>query len=118
MPKYKIQLKQGKNTKVAHGEFKSVSSVLTHYETISTMKVTEILKVEYEDNKIPPIDDYQYSTLYKAYIKNEDSRKSKQVIFHNIKPTVSEADISASIKANMEIDSLKVDGVLCSLFKD
>ena len=118
MPKYKIQLKQGKNTKTAHGEFKSQSHALAHYNLISTMKVAEISKIVYEDETTPPIDDYNYSSLYKSYIKNLDTRKSKQVIFHNLKNTASEQDIATSIKLNMEIDTSKVDSVVCALFKD
>lgn len=118
MPKYKIQLKQGKNTKVAHGEFKSVSHALNHYNTISTMKVSEISKIEFEDGTTPPIDDYNYSSLYKAYMKDTSSRKSKQVIFHNIKPSINEQELANSIKLNMEIDNQSVDAVSCSLFKD
>ena len=48
MPKYRIQLKRGKRTIVENQEFKSVSHALDFYQQLSTMKVTEILKVEYE----------------------------------------------------------------------
>ena len=117
MSKYKIQLKQGKRTLVAHGEFKSVQHALNHYNTISTMKVSEILKVEYEDSTTPPIDDFNYQSLFKGFIKNNTSRKTKQVIFHNIKNTKNENDIYISCTANMEIDSLNVDSVTATLFK-
>lgn len=117
MPKYKIQLKQGKRTLVDYGEFKSVNHALAHYNLISTMKVSEILKVEYEDLKTPPIDDYNYRSLFKGMIKNNTSRKVKQVIFHNIKMGKSENDIYNSCITNMEIDSLAVDSVTASLFK-
>jgi hypothetical protein len=117
MPKYKIQLKQGKRTLVDYGEFKSVASVLAHYEAISTMKVTEILRVEYESDSNIPIDDFNYQSLFKGIIKNNDSRKSKQVIFHNIKNSIGENDIYNSCKQNMEIDSLRVDEITATLFK-
>ena len=117
MPKYKIQLKQGKRTIVAHGEFKSVQAALNHYNTISTMKVSEILRIEYADTKLPPIDDYNYRSQFKGIIKNNDSRTSKQVIFNNIKMNINENDIYNSCIANMEIESRTIDTMSCILFK-
>jgi len=117
MPKYKIQLKQGKRTIVAHGEFKNIEAVLNHYNRISTMKVSEILKIEYEDLKTPPIDDFNYRSQFKGIIKNKDRRISKQVIFNNIKLSINESDIYNSCLNNMEIENSKVDGISCVLFK-
>jgi len=117
MPKYKIQLKQGKRTIVSHGEFKSVQFALDHYNAISTMKVSEILKIEYEDLTTPPIDDFSYRSQFKGIIKNEDKRISKQVIFNNIKLSINESDIYRSCLNNMEIENSKVDGISCVLFK-
>ncbi len=117
MPKYKIQLKQGKRTVVAHGEFKSVASVLAHYNHISTMKVTEILRIEYEDESQPPIDDFNYRSLFKGILKNDATRKSKQVIFNNIKMTINEREVIDSCKMHMEINSYMVDSAIISLFK-
>jgi len=117
MPKYKIQLKQGKRTIVSHGEFKSIQAVLNHYNTISTMKVTEILKIEYEDTKTPPIDDFNYRSQFKGIIKSNDNRISKQVVFNNIKLNITEQDIYNSCISNMEIDNHNVDGISCILFK-
>ncbi|WP_324171717.1 hypothetical protein [Sulfurimonas sp.] len=117
MPNYKIQLKQGKRTIVAHGEFKNLQAVKTHYKTISTMKVSEILKVEYEDKTTPPIDDYNYMSQFKAFVKNEDTRKSRQVIFNNLKVTLSDSQLYDSIKQNMEIQGLRVDSITTVLYK-
>lgn len=117
MPKYKIQLKQGKRTLVEHGEFKNVASVLAHFNRISTMQVCEILKIEYEDESIPPIDDFNYRSLFKGILKNNDTRQSKQVIFHNIKMNINENDIYNSCIQNMEINNGHVDSVISSLFK-
>lgn len=117
MPKYKIQLKQGKRTLVAHGEFKSVNAILDLYNNISTMKVTEILKIEYEDTTRPPIDDFNYYSQFKGIIKNKANRKSKQVIFNNIKLGTDEDKIFNSVISNMEIDGSTVDSCFCSLFK-
>lgn len=118
MPKYRIQLKQGKRTIVEHGEFKSVASALDFYQTLSTMKVTEILKIEYEaSSDIVPIDDMVYNSLFKGFIKNETTRTSRQVIFHNIKLSKDENDIYQKIKECMDIGGLHVDSIYCSLFK-
>lgn len=118
MPKYKIQLKQGKRTIVEHGEFKSLSHALDFFNTLTTMKVTEILKIEYEAlDDIVPIDDMVYKSLFKGFIKNETSRLSRQIILHNIKLTKNEDDIYVKIKECMDIGGLSVDNIYCSLFK-
>jgi len=117
MPKYKIQLKQGKRTLVDYGEFKSVSHVLEHYRTLTTMQVSEICRVEFEDESTPPVDDFNYYSLFKGIIKNKESRKAKQVIFHNIKKTKGENDIYNSCMQNMEIDGMNVDEIIATLFK-
>ena len=78
MPKYKIQLKQGKRTVTAHGEFKSVQHLLAHYTKISTMKVTEVLRIEYQDETTPPIDDFNYRSQFKGFLKNDNTRQSKR----------------------------------------
>lgn len=118
MPKYRIQLKQGKRTIVENQEFKSVTHALDFYNNISTMKVTEILKIEYEDEvSTIPLDDFNYKSLFKGFIKNDASKCSRQVILHNIKNTKSDLDVFDAIKLNMDIGSLSVDSVYCSLFK-
>ena len=118
MPKYRIQLKQGKRTIVEHGEFKSVASALDFYQSLSTMKVTEILRIEYEaTDDIIPIDDMNYNSLFKGFVKNDSSKASRQVILHNIKLTKSSDDVFLKIKECMDIGGLNVDSVYCSLFK-
>ncbi len=118
MPKYRIQLKQGKRTIVEHGEFKSVTHALDFYNTLSTMKVTEILKIEYEaPEAIIPVDDMVYNSLFKGFIKNEETKTSRQIVVHNVKLTKSENDIYAKVKECMDIGSMSVDSIYCSLFK-
>lgn len=117
MPKYRIQLKQGKRTIVEHAEFKSVTHALDFYNTLSTMQVSEILKVEYENDTIPPIDDMNYFSLFKSMIKNEESKLSRQLILHNIKLTKNENEIFMKIKECCDIGGLNVDSIYCSLFK-
>lgn len=118
MPKYKIQLKQGSRTIVEHGEFKSVSHALDFYTTLSTMKVTEILRIEYEaPTAIIPIDDMVYYSLFKGFIKNDAINTTRQIILHNIKLTKSENDIYLKVKECMDIATLNIDSIYCSLFK-
>jgi len=118
MPKYRIQLKQGKRTIVEHGEFKSVTHALDFYNTLSTMKVTEILRVEYEATaSTVPIDDMVYFSLFKGFIKNDTSKMSRQIVVHNVKLSKNENDIYQKVIECMDIDNMHVDSIYCSLFK-
>jgi len=118
MPKYKVQLKQGKRTIVEHIEAKSLEAVQSFYSTLSTMKLTEVLKIEFQDTTTPPIDDYNYQSLFKGYVRNKDTRKSKQIILHNLKSSVNEQDIYTACQNHLEIDGVSIDSVALSLFKD
>ena len=118
MSVYKVQLKQGSRTLVEYIEASSVSDVQAFYSTVTTMKLTEVLKVEYQasDNSIP-IDDFNYNRLYKAFIKDTSTGKSRQVILHHLKKSLNENEIADYIKAYMKIDGVAVDSVYCSLMK-
>ncbi len=119
MSRYRVQLKQGSKTLVERIEASSVSVVQDFYDSFCTMKVTEILKIEYEassDANIP-IDDFNYISLYKAMIKNTDTNKSKQVVFHHLKNSINENEMAGLIQSNLEIDGFNVDSVYCSLLK-
>jgi len=118
MPKYRVQLKQGKRTVVEHIEAKSVDAVINFYNTLTTMKLTEILKIEFQDTTTPPIDDYNYQSLFKGFVKNSDTRQVKQIILHNVKPTVDEDAIYSACIANLEINGTNIDSVTATLFKD
>lgn len=118
MPKYRIQLKQGSNTKTVNGEFKSVAAVLDFFQTLTTMQVTEVLKIEYEDETLPPVDDMAYYPVCKAFIANSDSRKSLQFYFQNVKLNKNETDVILKLQQCMEIDNLVVDSVRSVLFKE
>jgi hypothetical protein len=117
MAVFRVQLKQGSRTIVEHIEAKNYQNVLNFYNSVSTMKVSEILEVKYSDKTIPPIDDFNYKKLYKGFIRNNDTHISRQVIIHNIKKSISENDISNYIKQYLSIDNKKIDSVLVSLFK-
>lgn len=118
MPKYRVQLKQGSRTIVNHIEAKSVQAVLDLFNSLTTMKVSEVLKIEFSDDTLPPIDDMVYYPLVKFMAKNDTSRKTHQVTLHNVKMTKNEAEIDLKIKECLEIDTLKVDSTYCGLFKN
>lgn len=116
MPKYRVQLKQGSRTIVNHIEAKSVGAVLTFYKTLTTMKVSEILKVEYEDDTIPPVDDMLYHPLFKGIMKT-DTRMAKQIIINNLKLSKNEKDIALACVQNLEIEGQNIDSLYSALFK-
>lgn len=118
MPKYRVQLKQGSNTKTAHIEAKSVQSVLDFYQSLTTMQVTEILKLEYSDETLPPVDDMAYYPVVKMFIANDDSRKSVQFYFQNMKLNKNEEDVVLKAKQCLEIDNLNIDSIRSLLIKD
>jgi len=117
MPMYRVQLKQGSRTIVNHLEADSWEDILSFYNAVSTMKVTEILEVKYSDDNQPPIDDFNYKRLFKGIIRNEDLKISRQIILHNIKKSISVDELSNYIKSYLKIRGKKVDGVLTTLFK-
>ena len=118
MPLYRIQLKQGKRTVVEYVEGKSVTALLTFFEYITTMKVTEILRVEYSapEDTIIPIDDFVYDGLFKVFVKN-DQRSSKQFIFHNIKKTVNDTELFAKMVECLEVGNLPITSCFSPLRK-
>lgn len=118
MPKYRVQLKQGSRTIVNHIEAKSVPAVLAFFNYLSTMQVTEILKVEYTNDHIQPVDDMQYFPLVKFMARNENTRKTMQVVLHNIKLTRDSKEIDMAIREHLEIDGLKIDSTYTGLFKE
>ncbi len=116
MPLYKVQLKQGRRTITNQIEAKSVNDVVQFFETLTTMKVTEVLRVEYVNDTQPPIDDFNYYSLYKGIIKNS-SRMSKQIVLNNVRLTKSEDDIYQSCFTHLEIDGTNIKTMYSSLFK-
>ena len=116
---YKVQLKQGSRTIIEHVEATGTAPILNFYNTVSTMKVTEILKIEYQasDNVIP-IDDFVYTKLYKGFVKNMETNVGTQYIVHNVKLTVNENEVASAIMANFKINGTAIDSVYCSLMKD
>lgn len=118
MPKYRVQLKQGSRTIVNQVEAASVAAVLNLFNSLTTMQVSEILKIEFSDDTLPPVDDMVYYPLVKFMARNEATRKSHQIILHNIKMTKNTDEIDLKIKECLEIDTLKIDSTYCGLFKN
>lgn len=116
MPKYRVQLKQGSRTIVNQIEAKDMTSVLAFYNAISTMKVTEVLKIEYENDTTPPVDDFLYHPLFKGIMKT-DTRLCKQIIVNNVKLGVTEKDIALACQQFLEINGIHVDSLYSALFK-
>lgn len=118
MPKYRVQLKQASRTIVNQVEAKNVQAVLDFFNTVTTMQVSEVLKIEFSDNTLPPVDDMAYFPLVKFMARNEASRKAHQITIHNVKLTKNEVDIDTMIKQCFEIDNLIIDSTYCGLFKN
>jgi hypothetical protein len=119
MPLYRVQLKQGKRTLVEHIEAKNLTSLLAFYDYITTMKVSEVLKVEYlAPTDIIPIDDFVYNSLFKTFAKSSLSSKSKQFIFHNIKKTVNENELASKIIECLEVDNEPIGSIFATLMKE
>jgi hypothetical protein len=120
MPKYQVQLKQGKNVKVVNVEGKSVPHVLAFFEFVSTMKVTEIRHVVYSapEDTVIPVDDFNYFSYFKAFVKNDDLRISHDYLLNNIKKTRSEKEIFAKMIECFEIDNLPIQSIYSPLFKE
>ena len=116
MPLYRVQLKQGRRTITNHIEAKSVASCLAFFNENTTMQVSEILEVKYYDETLPPIDDFNYFSIYKGILKN-DMRMSKQILLNNVKLSRSELDIALSAKTHLEIGGLSVSSSMTALFK-
>ena len=116
MPNYKVQMKQGSSTVVNYYEAKSVNELLTFRQSITTMRVSEILKVEYSDDEKPPIDDFNYCSLYKGYVRSANNLSS-QIVIQNVKKTVNEKKIAELCKLHLELKGAKIGSIHSSLFK-
>lgn len=114
---FRVQLKQGSRTIVNHLEADTWEDILAFYNSVSTMKVSEILEVRYSNDSQPPVDDFNYKRLFKGIIRNEENHKSKQIILHNIKMSINSKDLAGYIKQYLRIAGSRVDGVLTTLFK-
>lgn len=117
MPKYRVQLKQGSRTIVNQVEAKSVADCLALFNELTTMKVSEILEVKYTDDTKPPIDDFNYWSIYKGFISSRSQRMSHQVLLNNVKLSKDEDSIATSLMAHLEVNGFHVDSVRVGLLK-
>lgn len=116
MPRYRVQLKQGSRTITNHIEAKSVTACLAFFDVITTMKVSEILKIEFTDGTHSPIDDFNYFSVYKGFVKNNIGA-SKQIVINNVKLTKNETDIAMACKEYLDVGGVSVQSITASLFK-
>lgn len=116
MPLYRVQLKQGRRTITNHIEAKSVASCLAFFNEITTMQVSEILKVEYTDETLPSIDDFNYFSIFKGILKN-NTKMSKQIVINNVKLSKNENDIALACKTHLEVGTASIDSLVSTLFK-
>lgn len=116
MPIYRVQLKQGRRTITNQVEAKSVASCLAFFNEITTMKVSEILEVRYTDDTHSPIDDFNYFSIFKGFIKNSVGM-ARQVIINNVKLSKNETDIALACKTHLDVGGVSVDSITCGLFK-
>lgn len=117
MPLYRVKLQQGKRTLTEHIEAKSLSDLLAFFDYVSTMKVAEVLKVEYTNpSSVIPVDDFNYHSLFKTFAKTSTGM-SKQFIFHNIKKTVNENEMYAKMIQHLEVGNQPIDSIFCALYK-
>lgn len=116
MPLYRVQLKQGRRTITNHIEAKSVTACLDFFNSITTMQVSEILKIEYFNESIPPVDDFGYFSVFKGILKNS-TRMSKQIVINNVKLTKNENDIFLACETHLDVGGQSVQSITSSLFK-
>lgn len=118
MPLFKITQQQGNRVITSQLEAKSLSDLQAFLTAVSTAKIKYIYEVHYEDDlSNSPIDDFNYFKQYKAFCKNAN-RRSKQVLIHNLKKTMTESKLSNLIKTHLEVGGMKIEQVSCSLFME
>lgn len=116
MPLYRVQLKQGKRTITNHIEAKNITACLGFFNEITTMKVSEILEVKYVDDTHAPIDDFNYFSVFKGFLKNS-TNMAKQIVVNNVKLTKNESEIAMACKTYLDVGGLSVQSITSSLFK-
>lgn len=119
MPRYQVQLKQGKDVKTVNVMASHYTNVLSFFEAITTMKVFEIRKIEYTaPTDTIPVDDFVYYPTVKTFARIEAGNKSYQMLFNNVKKTIDEQELFALMKTYLEIDEMAIDSIMCTFFKD
>ena len=119
MPKYQVQLKQGKDVKNVEVFASNPSNVLSFFDAISTMKVTLIKEIVYESpTDTLPVDDFNYHPVVKLLAYIDNTNESFQMLFNNVKKTINEQDLFQLMKTYLKIDNRSIDSIMCTFFKD
>lgn len=116
MALFKITQKQGNRTITSTLEANSWQEIKAFLDSVSTARTACIYEVHFEDEKQPPIDDFNYFKQYKSFVGNISSSISRQVLVHNVKPVLNEDEISSLIKTYLRVGGQKIDSVKCRLF--
>ncbi len=117
MPFFRVQLKQGKRTIVNRIEARDYQDCINFFHELTTMEVSEVLEIKYTSDKTPPIDDFNYLSLYKGFIKDTKNNLSCQIILNNVKLNKSEDDIYEACKKYLRINGKKINSCSTALFK-
>lgn len=118
MPIFRVKLSQGARSIVENTEAKSLQHLLDFYSYITTMEVREVLRLEYTNpSDAIPIDDFNYHPLFKVMAKSDTLRRSRQFIFHNIKPTRSDEEIFQKMVECLEVSGSHIDSCFSPLRK-
>jgi|GEM_PF-395181 len=118
MPKFVVQLKQGRDVKSVEVEASNYSNVLQFFETVTTMKVSEIREVVYiNPSTIIPLDDFNYFPTFKTILQHESPRVARPLLLNNIKLTLDEREIFSLMKQLLKVDGLSVDSITATVFK-
>lgn len=119
MPKYQVQLKQGKDVKNVEVFAQNHANVLAFFEAVSTMKVFQIKEIKYTaPTDIIPIDDFNYHPVVKTLAHIDSTNESFQMLFNNVKKTINEHELFNFMKTYLEIDNIAIDSIMCTYFKD
>lgn len=119
MPKFQVQLKQGKDVKNVEVMSSNHTKVLAFFEAITTMKVFQIKEIVYTaPTDIIPVDDFNYHPTVKTLAHIEEGNRSYQMLFNNVKKTIDEQELFTLMKNYLEIDSMTIDSIMCTFFKD
>lgn len=119
MPKYQVQLKQGKDVKNVEVFAQNSTNVLAFFEAVTTMKVFQIKKIEYTaPTDTIPIDDFIYHPVVKTLAHVDNTNESFQILFNNVKKTINEQELFQLMKTYLEIDNRQIDSIMCTYFKD
>lgn len=113
---YRVQLKLGSRTITEYVEASNVSQVLSFYQTVSVAQVSQICKIEYEDNTRQPNDNMDYFSKVKVIARNNDQGIARQYIFSYLKPTLKESELYNAMVANLSVGGFTIKSLVSALW--